>query len=128
MSRAVLDASAMLALLRSERGADVVAGYRGDAVASSVNVAEVVSRLSDEGLNPTEWHYALAMLELEVVAFDESQAFQSGELRKSTRHRGLSLGDRACLQLAARRGLPAVTADRAWGELDVGVEVRVIRE
>ena len=128
MSRAVLDASAMLALFRAERGADVVAGYRGDAVASAVNIAEVASRLSDEGLNPTEWHYSLAMLELEVVAFDENQAIQAGRLRRSTRHRGLSLGDRACLQLAAMRGLPAVTADRAWGELDVEVEVRVIRD
>lgn len=128
MSRAVLDASAMLALFRAERGAEVVADYRGDAAASAVNIAEVASRLSDEGLNPTEWHYSLAMLELEVVAFDESQAFQAGRLRRSTRHRGLSLGDRACLQLAAMRGLPAVTADRAWRELDVGVEVRVIRE
>ncbi len=128
MSRAVLDASAMLALFRGERGADVVAGYRGDAVASSVNVAEVVSRLSDEGLNAAEWHYALAMLELEVVAFDENQAIASGRLRNPTRHRGLSLGDRACLQLAAVRGLPAVTADRAWAGLEVGVEVRVIRD
>ena len=128
MSRAVLDASAILALFRGERGAEVVADYRGDAAASSVNVAEVVSRLSDEGLNPMEWQYAVGMLELEVVAFDESQALQSGQLRRSTRHRGLSLGDRACLQLAAMRGLPAVTADRAWKELDVGVEVRVIRE
>ncbi len=128
MSRAVLDASAILALFRRERGAEVVAGYRGDAVASSVNVAEVVSRLSDEGLNPTQWHYAVTMLELEVVAFDESQAIASGRLRNSTRHRGLSLGDRACLQLAAQRGLPAVTADRAWAGLDVGVEVRVIRD
>ena len=123
-----MDASAMLALFRAERGADVVAGYRGDAVASAVNIAEVASRLSDEGLNPTEWHYSLAMLELEVVAFDENQAIQAGRLRRSTRHRGLSLGDRACLQLAAMRGLPAVTADRAWGELDVEVEVRVIRD
>ena len=87
MSRAVLDASAILALFRRERGAEVVAGYRGDAVASSVNVAEVVSRLSDEGLNPTQWHYAVTMLELEVVAFDESQAIASGRLRNSTRHR-----------------------------------------
>lgn len=118
----------MLALFRGERGADVVAGYRGDAVASSVNIAEVVSRLSDEGLNAAEWHYALAMLELEVVAFDESQAISSGRLRNPTRHRGLSLGDRACLQLAAMRGLPAVTADRAWRGLDVGAEVRVIRD
>lgn len=118
----------MLALFRGERGSDVVAGYRGDAVASSINVAEVVSRLSDEGLSPTEWHYALAMLELEVVAFDESQAIASGQLRNPTKHLGLSLGDRACLQLAAQRGVPAVTADRAWSGLDVGVEVRVIRE
>ena len=128
MSRAVLDASAILAFLRSERGAEVVEGYRGDALASAVNIAEVATKLGDQGLTSTEWQYSLAVIDLEIIAFDESQALATGSLRESTRRWGLSLGDRACLQLAALRGLPAVTADRAWAELDVGVEVRVIRE
>ena len=128
MSRAVLDSSAILAALLKEPGQDVVAGYRGDALVSAINLAEVAAKFADRGASPTEWLYPFSLMRLEVVAFDEDQALASGSLRESTRRWGLSLGDRACLQLAARRGLPAVTADRAWAELDVGVEVRVIRE
>ena len=128
MSRAVLDASAMLAFLRSEPGRDVVYGYRGDSMASAVNVAEVGSRLSDLGASPADVRRSIGLLAVEVVAFDEEQALATASMRLATRHRGLSLGDRACLELAARRGLPAVTADRAWAELDVDAEVRLIRD
>lgn len=128
MSRAVLDSSAILAALLREEGAEVVAGYRGDALVSAVNLAEVAAKFADLGASPTEWLYPFSLMGLEVVAFDEDQALASGHLGKSTCRLGLSLGDRACLQLAAHRGLPAVTADRAWAELDVGVVVRVIRE
>lgn len=128
MSRAVLDASAMLAFLRSESGKDVVHRYRGNALASAVNVAEVGSRLSDLGASPAEVRRSIGLLAVEVVAFDEEQALATAASRRATRHRGLSLGDRACLELAARRGLPAVTADRAWTALDVDVEVRLIRD
>ena len=128
MSRAVLDASAMLAFLRSEPGKDVVYGFRGNALASAVNVAEVGSRLSDLGASPAEVRRSIGLLAVEVVAFDEEQALATAASRRATRHRGLSLGDRACLELAASRGLPAVTADRAWAELGVDVEVRLIRD
>lgn len=128
MSRAVLDSSAILAVLLNEPGEDVVAGYKGDALVSSINLAEVAAKFADRGAIPAEWLYPFSLMRLEVVAFDEDQALASGQLRQSTRRFGLSLGDRACLQLAAMRGVPAVTADRAWAGLDVGVEVRVIRE
>ncbi len=128
MSRAVLDSSAILAVLRSEAGAEIVDGYRGDALVSAVNIAEVASKLAEQGMPQEQRHYVLALMDLDVVSFDDVQALASGSIGRSTRCLGLSLGDRACLQLAALRGLPAVTADRAWGELDVGVEVRVIRE
>ena len=128
MSRVVLDTSAILALLRNEPGADVVAGYRGDALVSAVNIAEVAAKLDGQGIPATHWHYALALIDLEVIDFDNRQALAAASLRQPTGIRGLSLGDRACLQLAAGRGVPAVTADRAWGTLDVGVEVRVIRD
>ncbi len=128
MSRAVLDSSAILAVLLNEPGEDVVAEYRGDALVSSINLAEVAAKFADLGAIPAEWLYPFSLMRLEVVAFDEDQALASGQLRQPTRHHGLSLGDRACLQLAAQRGLPAVTADRAWAGLDVGAEVRVIRD
>ena len=65
---------------------------------------------------------------MDIVPFDAEQAYETTEFRGATRSRGLSLGDRACLQLATRRGLPALTADRAWAEIDAGVEVRLIRD
>lgn len=118
----------MLAFLRGEPGADVVNGYRGDALASAVNVAEVGARLSDLGAGLADVRRAIAHMAVEIVPFDEEQALATASMRLSARHRGLSLGDRACLVLAARRGLPAVTADRAWAELDVDAEVRLIRD
>ena len=128
MSRAVLDASAMLAFARGEPGGQIVYGYRGDALASAVNVAEVGTRLSDLGAGQAEVRRAIALMAVEIVSFDAEQAIATAGMRLATRHRGLSLGDRACLQLAAQRGLPAVTADRAWAELDVDVDVRLIRD
>ena len=128
MSRAVLDASAILAFLRGEPGADVVADYRGDALASSVNIAEAATRLAHLGASPIEVRRAIALMAVDVVPFDTVQAYAAAGLYETTRDRGLSLGDRACLQLAARSGLPALTADRVWAEVDVPAEVRLIRD
>ncbi len=123
----MLDASAILAFLRGEPGADVVSGYRGDAIVSAVNVAEAGARLADFGASAPEVRRSIALMSVEIIPFDEDQAHEAADIRDATRSRGLSLGDRACLQLAARRGLPALTADRVWAEIDVGVEVRLIR-
>jgi len=128
MSRAVLDASAILAFLRDEPGADTVAGYRGDAMASAVNVAEAGARLADLGASVAEVRRSIDLMVLDVVPFDGDQAYDAAGIRDATRKRGLSLGDRACLQLAARRGLPALTADREWTEIDLDVDVRLIRQ
>ena len=70
---------------------------------------------------------ALQSLPLQVVPFDEGQAYDTGLLRPLTKDSGLSLGDRVCLSLAQRLGLPALTADRTWEQLSIGVEVTVIR-
>lgn len=128
MIEVVLDASAVLAFLNQEAGADAVAGYLGAAAISAVNLAEVISRLSDRGLDPEQCHEVVSKLGLRVVAFDEASAFAAGGLRASARDAGLSLGDRACLGLARASRCAAVTADRTWMRLNLGIDVRLIRE
>ena len=128
----VLDASALLALIQNERGSAVVDALLEDheCVTSSVNVAEVGSKLVDKGLAPDEWRRLLHQMDVQAIDFDVEQASTSALLRVTTRELGLSLGDRACLALARGMGATAVTADRAWADLDeaaTGVHVQVIR-
>lgn len=94
---------------------------------SAVNLAEVGARLADHGIPEPEIRKIVGAVGLEVVTFDESQAYASALLRSRTRGKGLSLGDRACLSLAIARAVPALTADRIWAELDIGVDIRLIR-
>lgn len=128
MTEFVLDASALLASIKDEPGAEAVIAVLPRAVISAVNLSEVVAKLCDYGLSEEETREALGVIHLEVAAFDESLAYGAGELHRSTRRKGLSLGDRACLALAKQTGLPVLTTDRAWAGLDVGVEVRLIRD
>ena len=114
MIKFALDASAVLAMLRIEPGADVVAALLPEAVISSVNLAEVVTKLVERGSTDEAVAEALQTLNLQVVEFASETASAAGLLRRATRSRGLSLGDRACLALALERGLTAVTADAAW--------------
>lgn len=114
MSKYALDCSAVLALLRNEPGADVVLSVLPEAIISSVNLAEVVTKLVDRNATNEAIDAALWSLNLVVVDFEPQTARLAGELRRATRSRGLSLGDRACLALAQERGLTAVTADAAW--------------
>lgn len=123
----VLDSSAVLAVLRDEPGSEAVASRTDGALISAVNLAEVVTRLVERGGSDDAAEAASGSLGLTVVPFDAPQAVAAGLLRRATRSAGLSLGDRACLALAQAEGLPAVTADRAWGDLDVGIAVEVIR-
>ncbi len=127
MTDAVLDASAVLAVLNGERGADQVVQLLGGALMSAVNYAEVASKLIDSGAPRREARDAILGLGIEVAAFDLELAERTGELRPLTRHRGLSLGDRACLSLAEREGAPAVTADRTWQDVLPAVDIRVVR-
>jgi ribonuclease VapC len=123
----VLDASALLALLNAEPGADLVQDLLPEAILSTVNLAEVVTRLSAVGMPENDIRNTLTLLGLEVIPFDEEQAYQAGLLYAYGRNYGLSLGDRACLALARTSAAAAVTADRAWGDLDLGIEIKLIR-
>ncbi len=123
----VLDASAVLALLNAEPGWEKVSEALPDAVMSAVNLSEVVGKLVDHGLPADEVGALLSGLGLTIVAFDEKAAYNAGALRAIEGGRSLSLGDRACLDLARSRAVAALTADRYWSQLDAGVEVIVIR-
>ena len=128
MGDVILDASAVIALLRREKGAEVVTSAIPGAIMSTVNVSEVASWLADAGVQEKEIRLTLDGLKLEFTAFDGDAAFSAAGLRQATRKKGLSFGDRACLALAKYLALPVLTADRSWAELDIGVEVVLIRE
>jgi len=129
----VLDASALLAYLRDEPGADVVAdAVATGAVISTVNLGEVLSRVADRGADPAR--VARQMTDrgllggaLAVEPFTTADAIEIARLRPLTRDLGLSLGDRACLALASRLDAPVLTADSAWSTLDLPLELRPIR-
>jgi len=87
----------------------------------------VVGKLAEAGMPRDQIELALASLGLRVVSLDESAAYSVGMLRLATRARGLSLGDRACVALGVETGLPVLTADRAWAEVEVGATVEVLR-
>jgi ribonuclease VapC len=94
---------------------------------STVNLSEVVAKLQEGGVPDEVITSSLAELDFDVLAFDQEQAVRAGLLRASTRGAGLSLGDRACLSAAASSNAVAVTTDRAWGKVDIGIAIEVLR-
>ena len=127
MAGAVLDASAILAVLNAEAGAGLVTAVLDDALVSTVNYAEVVSKLIERGSTEAQAQAALQAIALTTADFDLPLARRTGAMRAATLRSGLSLGDRACLSLAEREGVPAVTADHSWVGAISGVEIRLIR-
>lgn len=126
MSSVVLDASALIALIKQETGADKVAKVVRGARIGAFNFAEVVSHFIYLGLAPREVDGMLRPLPVEIIVGDADLAREAGYLRAVTAQVGLSLGDRFCLALAKRDGLPAWTADRQWLKIAGAVEVEII--
>ncbi|EDN66875.1 PilT-like protein [Beggiatoa sp. PS] len=114
MSNVVLDASALLAFLHNEKGAERVAKNVHGAIISTVNLTEVMTKLFEKGLTRETIQRILKALHLEMVNFDAEMASKAAELRLITRHLGLSLGDRACLAVAEQLNLPVLTTDKQW--------------
>jgi PIN domain nuclease of toxin-antitoxin system len=123
----ILDASAVLAYLFSERGEETVLAELGRSVTSAVNWAEVCQRAMALGAWTDSMRSEFESTGAQVVPVEPVHAEHAALLREPTRAKGLSLADRICFALAASRNLPVVTADTAWAEVDVGVEVRLIR-
>jgi PIN domain nuclease of toxin-antitoxin system len=123
----VLDASTLLALINGEPGSELVAAALPNAAISIVNLSEVVSKMIDIGIPPPDAWTEAADLVPTVVDFSRELGHRTALMRPATRERGLSFGDRACLALAAQLGKPALTADHAWQDLAIAIEIRLIR-
>ena len=127
MSKYVLDASAVLALLDAETGADKVAAVLMDSAIGTVNLAEVHTKLTERGQAGRQALAELLSVAEEVVPFSEQHAAITGSLRASTMHLGLSLGDRACLDLGIALGAEVYTAERVWAQLQLPCIIYLIR-
>lgn len=128
MNRVVLDASALLALLNQEPGAEkLTPELLSDASCSTVNLAEVQAKLVSRGLEAEEaWEAATTPIR-DAVAFTSDQARTAGTLVTQTSVLGLSLGDRACLALGISLHCPIYTADKSWKHIKIGVPIHVFR-
>ena len=130
----IVDASAALAYLQGESGAEVLeeALDQRPSWITTVNYCEVLSKLCEKGMPPAEAQAAVQGLGLEIIDFDQDLAVRSAVLRTATMSIGASLGDRACLALAQRTaesaGVPAVyTAERSWGKLKWQFKIKLVR-
>ena len=121
--QAILDASAVLAWLQQEPGSETVDAVLDHAVISSVNAAEVVHKLISKGASMDRAWEIFDQICLTVADFT---AEMSRESSRYSSHKGLSLGDRACLGFAATLGIPAFSSDRRWAELGLP-HIRMIR-
>ena|SRR5665213_442205 len=124
--KVVLDASALLTVLRNEPGADRVAPHLGRSIMSAVNVAEVATILGRLGMSASSVLADVCKIVGEIRPFDMEQASLSAALDEKTRSLGLSLGDRACLALGVMTGFPVLTADGAWAKVDQNVTIEVV--
>ena len=137
MNKVLLDASALLALINNETGADIIESLIGNIIISSVNVTEVASKLCDivGNIKEDDQHRLQTIREMaiepfvrSVISFDQELAYIAAGLRAQTKHKGLSLGDRACLATAIKLSLPVYTADKIWQQLNIpNLEIKVIR-
>lgn len=133
MNECILDSSALLAFLAAEEGAEfVLERLRNGVCMSAVNWAEVVSKFSDLGQEIDRLDILVkgngqASGTITIVPLLLEDAKTIGQLRGITRKLGLSLGDRACLALGLRSGLPIFTADRSWLKLGLSLKIDLVR-
>lgn len=127
MSKYVLDASSLLALLNNEPGAQRVRDILPEAVIGAVNVCETVGKLTKAGMSLKDARTSIELIQVEVLPFDAELAYKAGALVVETKRLGLSLGDRACLALGLMLNKTVVTADHLWSKLKLEIPVEVIR-
>lgn len=124
----VLDSSALIAFFKEEPGSDLIESHIAEAAISAVNVQEVAKKMMDAGASEGDVSAAIHKLQLMIFPHDAEDAFLAASLSAATRNHGSGLGDRSCLALAIKFGVPALTTDKAWAKLKIpGLEVVVVR-
>jgi PIN domain nuclease of toxin-antitoxin system len=123
----VVDSSVVLAIVRGETGEENALRLALGATMSAVNVAEVVTKCIEKDYPEEAALQVIQSCGIEIVPLDEATAILAGRLRRNASKGVLSLGDRACLALAIRNKAIAVTADRAWADLDLPCKIELIR-
>jgi ribonuclease VapC len=123
----VLDASAIIAYLDAERGAEIVENWLPESAVSMVNVCEVISVLVRQGNAESEVSSELRALIPAIIPFDWPIACAAAGMILSTQPQGLGLGDRAALATARHMRIPVLTAEKRWLDVSVGVDVQLIR-
>lgn len=127
MSEVVLDASAVLAYVQREPGAEAAAVHLTGGLISAVNYAEVLKKAIQNNGSAALTASLLGLAHIHVVPFDQEQASKTAELWPMVKTLGLSLGDRACLALGLLRNATVLTADRRMAEAKISVRVKLIR-
>lgn len=127
-NRVLLDASAIIVLIKKEKGFQLVDDILANSAISSVNFSELISALAREGISPEDIDLMTENIIPEIIPFDHSLSIRTGKLADVTKSKGLSLGDRACIATALQLDLPVYTADRVWAELDIpNLKLKLIR-
>ena len=127
MTQFVLDASALLAVVREEPGAATVIDHMAGAFMSAVNASEAIMRGVEKGFPFEALRSLIIYRQIDVIPFDWNLSLMAASLRPATKHLGLSFADRACLATAIREKATALTADRSWGGLELPCPIEVIR-
>ena len=128
MATVVFDASAVIALLRNENGAEAIASHLGNALISAVNLQEVIKALLWRGATLGSARKMIDNLHLEIRNHDTDAAYAAASLTEHTSKIGSGLGDRSCMALAIAVGLPAITTDQEWIKLVIpGLKVKLVR-
>ena len=127
MKSVVLDASALIAAMYLEKGADLVKKHIDNALISTVNLTEVIENMLSRGVLVSDARKIIDELSIKTIDYTEEHTFIAAGLRKPNKHKGLSLGDRACLALAMAEKLTVLTADKAWKDIDIDIKIQLIR-
>ena len=123
----VIDASALLAAIHNEKGGDYVQQHIERCVISSINWSEVLQKLERAGIEANQIEISLKALGLSIIDFNDEDAHIAASLWSKSKDSGLSLADRACLATGKRLKTTVITADKAWGELEIDITIQLIR-